>query len=276
MTKHAPSSLATYLYLHGISVPRAVQLSEAVELSPVNNSPSPELAIRLGRNPDETAILLLFLPRVTSELKIVAPDGESLARQAWNSMWDGILLGAIFKAQIQFNIQSECSVENLTEKSIVSATNYYVHGLRAKIKELSEEECTWIEDHYPKARELLKSDIFNSAVHCLASYRWHPHPRAQLALIWAGIEGLFKINSELSFRLSLYIAKFLEPSNRGAAKKSFDEIKKLYSSRSVAVHGGSLKDKDKKVVDRSALLLQQLICQCVTTGALPDVDALTI
>ena len=32
-------------------------------------------------------------------------------------------------------------------------------------------------------------------------------PRVQLAILWAGIESLFRINNELSFRISLYIAK---------------------------------------------------------------------
>ena len=76
-------------------------------------------------------------------------------------------------------------------------------------------------------------------------------PGAQLALIWSGIEGLFQIDYELSFRLSLYVAKYLAPGNRAKLKAIFDEVKKLYGMRSKAVHGGkfnSLSDSVKSSV----------------------------
>ena len=63
------------------------------------------------------------------------------------------------------------------------------------------------------AKALLDDDGYSNAVHCLSSYRWHSMPRAQLALLWSGIEGLFRVDHELSFRLSLYAAKFLCPSS---------------------------------------------------------------
>lgn len=58
------------------------------------------------------------------------------------------------------------------------------------------------------------------------------------------------VNSEILFRISLYIARFLYPSDHGARKATFIVVKKLDNFRSSAVHcsrkrGGFLKAVDK-------------------------------
>jgi hypothetical protein len=55
---------------------------------------------------------------------------------------------------------------------------------------------------------LLNEAAFQNAVHCLATYRWHSTAAPQLAIIWSGIEGLFGVDTEPSFRVSLYCARF--------------------------------------------------------------------
>lgn len=273
-TSSEDTNYHTYLYLHGLSLPRAVSLSNTVILHPVSVPPSADIALALSEDVDETAILLLFLPRTASELEIIGDGEESVVRGAWNALWDAMLLSAIFGVQVETNIQGECSANNVTKGSRLRVSNYYAHGLRSKVRNLVEEECIWLEENFHIAQNLLHNDTFMNSVHCLASYHWHPHPRSRLALLWAGIEGLFSVTSELSFRLSLYIAKFLEPSDRAAAKKLFNEVKRLYGHRSTAVHGGDLKAKDKAIVEQSALLLQRLIRQCIASGGLPDSDGL--
>jgi hypothetical protein len=121
---------------------------------------------------------------------------------------------------------------------------------------------------------MLSKPAFMNAVHCLSSYRWHSLPRARLALIWAGIEGLFSIDSELVFRVSLYASRFLEPDDETTRRKLFKDIKGLYKQRSQAVHGSQLKGAGQESVQQSAALLLKLIQQCVAGNTLPDVDAL--
>ena len=139
---------------------------------------------------------------------------------------------------------------------------------------IEETDASWTESYFPAARRLLDKPGFQTAVHCLATYRWHTHPRARLALIWAGIEGLFGIESELSFRLSLYAARFLAPGDPAHMKVVFSDVRRLYGKRSAAVHGSRLKGETSTFVDDSAQLLQRLVRRCVVAGHLPRAEEL--
>lgn len=79
--------------------------------------------------------------------------------------------------------------------------------------------------YYKTAYKLLEKDSFQTAVHTMASYRWHSVPRVQLAVIWSGIESLFNVNTEVSFRISLYIANFLGE-NEAQAQQIFKQVRK--------------------------------------------------
>ena len=94
-----------------------------------------------------------------------------------------------------------------------------------------------------------------------------------MALIWSGIEGLFQIDFELSFRLSIYIAKYLSPRSRARQKAIFEEVKKLYGIRSKAVHGGKLKEPND-AVKNSLEMLRRLVVKSAERGALPKSDEL--
>jgi hypothetical protein len=90
----------------------------------------------------------------------------------------------------------------------------------------------------------------------------------------AGIEGLFNVETELVFRISLYAARFLEPFDKKARKQLFDDVKGLYKQRSQAVHGGKIKGDVSACVKRSAALLQRLVQFCVTSNSLPNTEVL--
>jgi hypothetical protein len=98
-------------------------------------------------------------------------------------------------------------------------------------------------------------------------------PRAQLALLWSGIEGIFGVDHELSFRLSLYISRYLSPHRKEGQKKIFDDIKKLYSIRSKAVHGAKIKDP-KESINKSVNILRKLVVKCADNGKLPEINKL--
>jgi hypothetical protein len=98
-------------------------------------------------------------------------------------------------------------------------------------------------------------------------------PRAQLALLWSGVEGLFGVDYELSFRLSLYIAKYLSPTNRTKQKTIFSDVKNLYKIRSKAVHGGNLKS-EKDSVQKSLEILHKLVVKSAEKGCLPNPEDL--
>ncbi|WP_025820580.1 HEPN domain-containing protein [Shewanella marina] len=172
-------------------------------------------------------------------------------------------------------MQSDTSANEISEESKLRATNLHMHGLTENSAyALTINDIEWITAHFNDARQLLEEDRFQTAVHCLASYRWHSMPRVKLAVLWAGIEGMFGASSEIRFRISLYIARFLHASDSGARKELFDSVKKLYNSRSKAVHGAKIKGDLNVAVEESAEILRNLIKQCAINKSLPNEDEL--
>lgn len=265
----------TYLYLNGLGTDKTVHLSEHVELLPARADCSADLFLGLGKTDIDISVISLFLPQVTSQLKVNGKDAKDTAIRAWNAVWDGLLLGALVGAEVMCNIQSEVPAEQLTPESTTAVTNYHLRGLsRGTAVTLTEADISWIQDNYEKARCLLDNESFQNATHCLASYRWHSMPRARLAILWSGIEGLFGVDSEIVFRVSLYAARFLEPHDNARQREVFGLVKELYKLRSKAVHGGRMKGNANEGVDESALLLRTLIRRCAELGSMPNLERL--
>ena len=259
----------TFLYLNGIGVSRAIQLREDIELLPASCSPTPDDIIRVSKTEVDIGVISLFLRQVSSQFHIKAKNPKALAIVAWNSLWDAVLLSALHDCEAVCNFQCNKAAEEFSVECRFEITNYYLRGFTESVYKISDEEASWIEKYFHTARTLLDKIRFQNAVHCLATYRWHSLPRARLALLWSGIEGLFNIDSELVFRLSLYIARFLTPDNEEEMKKIFSSVKRLYKQRSAAVHGSRIKGEAGKAVEESALLLKTLLKRCIVAGELP-------
>ena len=199
---------------------------------------------------------------------------KELATKAWNSQWDALLLGALFNCEIGFNFQADVAPEFFSSAKEFHIMNYAFKGLiRQKLKVIRDSEHKWLSAHYVSARKLLDNDQYSNAIHSLSSYRWHSMPRVQLAILWSGIEGLFGVDYELSFRLSLYIARYLSPRNNARQKAIFDKIKKLYATRSQAVHGGKIKNLQDSVCS-SGEILRKLVEKCAERSELPNTNTL--
>jgi len=269
------SEAGTYLYLNGLATNRTVRLSDQVELLPASADCNADLFLSLGKSDIDISVISLFLPQVTSQLKVTGNDAKDTAIRAWNAVWDGLLLGALIGAEVMCNIQSEVRAEELTPESTVAVTNYHLRGLsRGTPVALTEADISWIESNYEKALTLLDNESFQNAAHCLASYRWHSMPRARLAILWSGIEGLFGVESEIVFRVSLYTARFLEPHDNARQREVFGRVKELYKLRSKAVHGGRMKGNANEGVDESASLLRTLVRRCAELGSMPNLEGL--
>lgn len=264
----------TYLLLSGISVPRVVKLAEGVDLLPWGEGVGPR-PLLTGLNLLDQHFAMLQIPWVRCQLRIVGKGAADVARRAWNSLWDTLLLSAIFGTPVNCGLQSTAELAHFTEKSRLSVVdNRRLTILQDEARTINEAECVWLESHFENAQILLNQHGFQNAVHCLATYHWHSLPRAQLALLWAGIEGLFGVESEIVFRVSLYTAKFLAPDDALVQRQIFTDVKKLYSVRSKAVHGGRLKGDPSNSVSESVELLRKLIVACVEGNQLPMVDQL--
>jgi hypothetical protein len=269
------SGTETYLYLNGIATTRAIQLSDGVTLLPATCDPDPQTIIAMSKSEIDIGVAAIFLRSVRSQLHVVDTGPKELAIRAWNSIWDGILLSAFFDCEAVCNFQCDTPAEAFGPKSQLDVTNYQLRGMSDEEPHMiTDEEAAWLEKYFQNASLLLKLDRFMDAANALSSYHWHVHPRVKLAILWAGVEGLFGIDSELAFRLSLYIARFLEPEDSAVRKKVFEDTKRLYKQRSAAVHGAKIKGDTDASVQASVDLLQRLIRRWVEKTALPDVENL--
>lgn len=105
----------------------------------------------------------------------------------------------------------------------------------------NENDVSWIREHFDTFNRLASADdSFRFGLEAATDWRFAKEQRSAVARLWAGIESVFGINSELVFRISLYSACLL--ANRGPERKEkFNEVKRLYSLRSKVVHGGKVK-----------------------------------
>ena len=262
-----------YLYVNGISASKPIWLHDTVCLCPAKSAVKWNEIMSLFENDIDFSIAVLCNPTMASQLHIIADDTEHLIANAWNSQWDCILLGALLNCNVMCNLQSDQPIEKIAQAQYVHVTNYELRAFLSTAYSISEADEEWIFKNYDAAYALLEKECYQTAVHAMASYRWHSVPRVQLAVIWSGIESLFNVNTEVSFRISLYIANFLSD-NEAEAKQIFKQVRKMYSLRSSAVHGNKTKDNLESAVVESADLLNRILRRCAETGSLPDVDNL--
>jgi hypothetical protein len=134
---------------------------------------------------------------------------------------------------------------------------------------LDEDDAAWLRTHYERFNQLAQSEErFNFALQAACDWRFARDARAGIARIWAGIESVFAIKSELVYRVSQLSACVLTP--RGPERiAAFKRIKKLYGTRSEAVHGAALDEAslNAALID-SYGLLRKLLLDAVERGSL--------
>ena len=260
----------TYLLVQGVQIDRPIHLAPGIDLSPVVSPPGPDLVLPNIKEPLDLHIVSLFLPWIESQLCVKGRGSKDVAVRAWNATWDVLLLGALFHCPTSCVLQSSAAIENFTLRSRISVMNHFLQGYsRREGRRLSEDQAIWLEQHFRHAQDLLRQHSFQTAVHCLATYRWHTIPRARFSLLWAGIESLFSVDSEIVFRVSLYVAKFLAPTDSPRQRQFFEQVKRLYKTRSQAVHGARIKGDAHAQVEETAELLRVLLTNCVEQRSLP-------
>lgn len=264
----------TFLYINGLGTKHEVKLSDCISLLPIDRKLPLNILANILKHDVDFAISILCAQNIAAQLRISATNAKNLAISAWNAQWDFILLGALFNCNTVCNIQCDKALEEIDSSARMNITNYKLYGVFSEPYYLTPEDEIWIASYYSNARALLDNSSYETAVHSMATFRWHTVPRVQLAIIWSGIEALFDVSTELNFRISLYGALFLSDNDKKTTKKWFDDIKKLYGARSSAVHGGKIKGDEKKLVMQSANLLNQLIRKCAEKNTLPDIDTL--
>lgn len=132
------------------------------------------------------------------------------------------------------------------------------------------DDLSWVKIHLPVWVDLLERPAFRLAVDSLTTHHMHANLRMSAAALWAGVEALFAINSELRFRLASFTAAYLEPRGSGRLEL-YREIKQLYDYRSKAVHGASTSDVLLKAhILKVRHILSRLLCKMTEAGAHPS------
>jgi hypothetical protein len=138
---------------------------------------------------------------------------------------------------------------------------------------LTLEDAQWIKSHMETALGFVDKPKFQNAMQALTSFHCIPYPSIRLLVAWSGLEALFGVEQEISFRLSLYISNFLKSS--ADRHLEFEKLRRSYDARSKITHGTATK---VKAVDEHATYtrdtLRACLAKCIETNAFPNTKQL--
>lgn len=137
------------------------------------------------------------------------------------------------------------------------------------------DDAEWCRAHFDVFNRLCAdSEKFRFGLEAAMDWRYAKDHRIAIARMWAGVEAILSVSSELVYRLSTFAAALL--SERGPDRtRMFKHVKALYSIRSKAVHGDSL--KEEQLVSGTAdsfKLLCDLLNYCVSQNRVPTEEDL--
>jgi hypothetical protein len=112
------------------------------------------------------------------------------------------------------------------------------------------------------------------AFQSITAERFAHSPSMSLLTLWSGMEALFAIDREQTFRLSLMAAYYLENEN-APREKLFEQMRDAYKVRSAVTHGRK-KDKGAMVesIDFVASVLRRCLLRAFETQQLPTTKGL--
>jgi hypothetical protein len=134
-------------------------------------------------------------------------------------------------------------------------------------------EEAWFAANFERFNQLAASDErFRFALEAAIDWRYAKDPRAAVARVWAGLESLLGISSELVYRVALSASTIVAP--RGTDRiEAFKKVKGLYGVRSKAVHGEPIaEEKLFAALHDSFDTLRALLLDAVEHGALRTDD----
>ncbi|RST60230.1 hypothetical protein D5F11_007175 [Siminovitchia terrae] len=158
-------------------------------------------------------------------------------------------------------------VENSTISIIVNEEVDKVWKF-GKSNHITLEDIQWVNDKMDIFRELCQNEHFSTAIESYTTFNHISNLRMATALIWAGIESLFEVNQEITFRLSTIIASFLY--ERGNERYEFyRKLRKMYGFRSRAVHGSKIKTEQVyEHLDNTKDIFRAILTRIVNDGKL--------
>ncbi|SKB64041.1 hypothetical protein SAMN05661099_1986 [Daejeonella lutea] len=163
-------------------------------------------------------------------------------------------------------------IKDLDKSIVVQATlcDYHVSMIDSSAltnPTIDQEDIRWISTYFEIANVLAnKNEKFRYALNVINSWRYCVDLRSAIAIVWAALESIVDVSSEITYRLSLSLSSLLKERGESRITK-FKEIKSLYTLRSKVVHGSDIKIAESEIALAGSLkLLFELITYIIESN----------
>jgi hypothetical protein len=134
---------------------------------------------------------------------------------------------------------------------------------------LTLEDALWIKSHMETGLRFVNEPKFQNTMQALTSFHCIPYSSTCLLVAWSGLEALFGVDQEISFRLSLYITNFLRSGDERYPE--FQKLRRSYDDRSRVAHGAATKARAlREHATYTRDILRACLEKCIETNAFPD------
>lgn len=135
------------------------------------------------------------------------------------------------------------------------------------------EHLDWVKKNWKTALDLrAHSAQFAFAIEVFEIGQFIPSSAMTLVSIWGALEGIFSVSqAELKFRVSSFIAAYMEPPGNGRLAHQ-KKIAKLYDKRCAAAHGTPKHEPNDVLA--SFELLRMVLIKIIENGKVPNKDDL--
>lgn len=266
-----------HFVLGGIQTdPPTLQIASAVRIQQLGSFPDqPELTAKLN-SPFVAGIVGHYGPQRLTHQLVIESQRSSDFQYICDSV-RAILAGLRVRTQSELFCPAVCSqpwdaLDSIQDTPCIAARfEPHVYSLNlGEPRTVTAEDLDWVKHNLATVVRLNKETRFSIALDALCSYLHTERDRMKAAQLWVGIEAIFEVQFEISYRLPLLAALMLKPRGPGC-KQLRDDIKKLYNQRSKAIHGQEFKNA-KEHVHEVRQLLASLLTKIIEDGDLPSKD----
>jgi hypothetical protein len=254
-----------HLVGHGITIGTERQIAPGITVSsqaPTNDS---SFGSRTVGELRETLNVMSMEPLADFSLHITEEQGgQALAAKTWNALWIFHLLALACRCPV---LPLYCAANHGTRFTLANR-NLVIHRLPS-VGPASDANLDWAAKHFDTFHGMIGEDRFQNAVRCYGNAHYLFDDDAKIMLLWAGIEGLLDVDSELRRRIALHAAILLD-GNPAEKARYFERVKKGYDVRSRVVHGSRAKPETlQQGYALAGEVLLTLLRKCVELGRVP-------
>lgn len=239
---------------------------ENIIIRPIEFSPSLEELAKRSRSQVEYGFLCAFSGAISFELEAHGTNSKDAAARAWNAQWILVLLSIYGGCPVFSPFQTWASIQTSSETKIVASNCVGANLVNKHSRPFSKAELADCAQKFATFNRLTEDRGFQHAAAIAATNFIEPRKTTRIAAIWSGIEALLGMDKELTFKISLAVAKLLG-NNRQDRAELLALTKKLYDMRSKCVHGSGLNDeKQDACLNGSLELLRKLLLHFIDRG----------